>query len=424
MKFVVTGASGYIGQRLIRAARTTGHEVLALSRYPIECQSRLTWQPFDLADITPLSLPQNTNVVFHLAVQTQQKAGTEQIELAAAQRLMDAARTVGARFVFVSSQTARVDAPTEYGRIKWKIERATLVAGGWVIRPGQVYGGPERGLFGELCTLVRHLPILPTFLPAPIVQPIHIDDLVTALLSCTKRAPPSSVLCIASPQGVGFSAFLQAIACGRTRRWLLHVPIPVLLIRWSMRILGSSLNSRFGLDRLNSLFALPQMETTGDLQRLLLSLRPLSIGMTRSGQGHRALFLEAYVLLTYVLRMKPTSALVRRYVKVVKTLRTGRALCLPELVQRVPALLALLDGAQCINAAFRNELGWRLNAALMLAEASPQGSRRFLGIDRPAGFLRSGLRITLAIMMEASRRTGQIVFRPFLARVGCQNTLT
>ena len=47
MKFVVTGATGYIGQHLIYAAQLVGHEILALSRNPLE-QESLTWQFFDL----------------------------------------------------------------------------------------------------------------------------------------------------------------------------------------------------------------------------------------------------------------------------------------------------------------------------------------------------------------------------------------
>jgi len=35
----------------------------------------------------------------------------------------------------------------------------------------------KRGLFGTLVKVVRRLPLLPTFLPAPKIQPIHVDDL-------------------------------------------------------------------------------------------------------------------------------------------------------------------------------------------------------------------------------------------------------
>ncbi len=164
MRIVIVGATGYIGQRLIRAALKAGHEVLALSRRPVS-KPGVTWYPFDLSDTYPLSALPDFDIIYHLAAETRHPQGAEQIELASARRLIDASGAVAADFVFVSSQTARVDAPTAYGRIKWEIERLTLAAGGWVVRPGQVYGGPERGLFGELCKLVRRLPFLPAFVP-------------------------------------------------------------------------------------------------------------------------------------------------------------------------------------------------------------------------------------------------------------------
>lgn len=416
MRIAVTGATGYIGQRLIVAARQAGHEVLALSRRPA-AQPGVAWQAYELAEAEPLFLPLDVDAVFHLAAETQHAEGAEQTELRAAQRLIEAAHRANAAFVFVSSQTARADAPTGYGRIKWQIERATLAAGGKVVRPGQVYGGPERGLFGGLCGLVRRLPVLPAFIPAPLVQPVHVDDLAPALLACLKL-PPASLLCVAWPEGVRFSTFLQAIARGRTRRRPLSVPVPTLLIRAATKLMGPGLSGKLGLDRLNSLFALPAMETAADLQKLALTLRPLSAGMSRSGRGRRELLREGRAMLTYVLRMPSGSALVRRYARAIIALRSGQALRLPAAVRRFPALLGLLDGAGGVNPAFRDELAWRLNAALILAEASPQGARRFLGVGRPAGWLRSAWRMTFAVVAEAGRRLGQGVCWPFLSRLG------
>ena len=293
----------------------------------------------------------------------------------------------------------------------------TLAKGGRVVRPGQVYGGIERGLFGLLCVLVRRLPVLPAFFPAPLVQPVHVDDLVDALLACPTLAP-STVLCVAAPEGIGFTALLQAIARGRTDRWHISIPVPTFLVRASANLLGSDLSGKFGLDRLLSLFALRHMDTADDLQRVSLVLRPLGAGMTRSGRGRRELLVEGRILLTYVLRGEPADALVRRYVRAVEALRKGIALPLPEPVQRMPVLLALLDGAGCMNVAYRRELDWRLEAALMLAEASPQGACRFLGVDKPGGWLRSALRISRAVLTEALRRTAQLILRPLLCRIG------
>jgi nucleoside-diphosphate-sugar epimerase len=421
MRIAITGATGYIGQRLVQAALAAGHEVLALSRRPME-QAGLTWQAFDLADSAPLSLPERTGAIFHLATETQQAAGSEEIELAAARRLITAASSVGADFVFVSSQTARADAPTAYGRIKWQIELLTLAAGGRVVRPGQVYGGPEQGLFGELCRLVRRLPLLPAFVPAPLVQPVHVDDLVVALLNCLSQAP-ASVHCVAAPEGISFTKFLQVLALARTGRRLIGLPVPTALVRIATRLLGRGLSGKLDLDRLSSLFALPRMETAADLQRLSLTLRPLADGVTRSGRARRGLLLEGRTLLAYGLRLPPSNTLIRRYVRAIEALRIGRSLPLPETVRRVPALLALLDRAPGLQAEFRNELDWRLNAALMLGEASPEGALRFLGVNGRSGWLRSGFRISLAVVSEGGRRGAQLLLWPFLARIGRRGAL-
>lgn len=416
MRIAVTGATGYIGQRLVRAARLAGHEVLALSRRPLT-EAGVEWQSFDLADATQLSLPDDIDTVFHLAAETRHAPGAELTEQTAAQLLIDAASSVGATFIFISSQTARADAPTAYGRIKWKIERATIEAGGLVIRPGQVYGGPERGLFGVLCALVRRLPVLPAFVPAPAVQPVHVDDLVEALLACLARMP-STVLCVAAPEGISFATFLHAIARGRASHRPVFIPVPVPLVRVTAKLLGPGLSSKLGLEQLLSLFALQHMNTAGDLQRLAVMLRPLSSGMTRSGRERRELIREGRGILTYVLRTKPASALVRRYVRAVETLRIAQPLRLPDLVLGVPALLVLLDGARDVDAVFRGELDWRLNAALMLAEASPQGACRFLDVDNTGSWFRGAVFIARAALMELGRRFVQLSLWPLLSRVG------
>lgn len=416
MRIAITGATGYIGQRLIRAARLAGHEVLALSRRPLD-EPGVVWQAFDFSDKLPLALPEDIAMVFHLAAKTQHDPDAEQDEEDAAQRLIEAAVAVKAGFVFVSSQTARNDAPTAYGRIKWQIERTTLAAGGWVVRPGQVYGGPEQGLFGLLCSLVRRLPVLPAFIPAPLVQPVHVDDLVAALLACPTQAK-SSVMSIAASEGVGFTAFLQAIARGRTTRRHISIPVPTLLVRAVAKLLGAGLSARLGLDRLLSLFALRPMDTADDLQRASITLRPLDAGMTRSGRGRRGLLAEGRVFLAYVLRDQPAGSLMRRYVRAIETLGTGRALSLPGPVRRMPVLLGLLDGAGSIAVAYRRELAWRLEAALMVAEASPQGACRFLGLNRPTGWPWRALGIVRAVLVEAIRRVAQLILWPFLTRIG------
>lgn len=381
MKILVTGATGYIGERLVRQALLLGHEVIAASRRRPE--RSIQWIPYELSHPAEVVLPAGIDVIFHLAATMTQRIDLE-MELRAAKRLIHAAGQAKAQIVFVSSQVARKDAPTSYGKTKWQIEQEMLAAGARVVRPGLVYGGSERGLFGRLTGAVRGLPVLPGFLPAPKVQPVHVDDLALALLRCVEsdRSSPSSVLCVGAPVPLSMTKFLRTIAKVRVRRYRIVVPVPVFPLRFVLMGFGEGLRTRLGIDRLLSLFELPAMRCERDLHSLGISLRTLASGMARAGSDRRRrLIREGYTLLRYVLKCKPSPALARRYVRCIERLRTGLPLHLPGFTLLVPACIALFDAPRASSRSSGSEFLWRLNAAAVLAEASLQGAQRFLLVD-------------------------------------------
>lgn len=416
MRMVITGATGYIGNRLTSLAIAMGHDVVMASRHQ-KALSRTSWLHFDLESSEVIVLPAGTDVVVHLAANTSASHGLdEEGEVVAAQRLIKATHKTGAKFIFVSSQTARVDAPTAYGRIKWRIEQDVLAVGGCVVRPGQVYGGELRGLYSTLVKLVQKMSLLPAFLPDPKVQPIHVDDLAEGLLRIAERADTKSgVYCLASPVPIFFSGFLAEIAKTRLRCRRVLVPVPVVLISLFMALLGEIWRARLGLDRLRSLFNLPVMATASDLSQLGLTLRPLSAGLHPSGDDRRRRLLrEGKALLAYVLKEQPGNSLLRIYVRAVEGSRGGRAFGLPGIFLSYPILLSLLDKGSWPDAAVGREFVWRMDAATMLAEATPTGVDRFLGSGQRQGPLTSILLIANAVAGEAFWRLVRVFVSPML----------
>jgi NADH dehydrogenase len=398
MKLLVTGANGYIGQRLVRLATMQRHQVVTASRRPL---AAMDWLPFDLDQAEDFALPAGVDVLVHLAAVTAPNGDPDgQVQLKAAQALLAACSATGTRLLFVSSQTARQDAPTSYGRTKWQIEQHVLAAGGWVVRPGQVYGAAPAGLFGVLRALVAKLPCLPAFLPAPRIQPIHVDDLAQGMLTLAGGSVPSGIYHLAAAEPVSFTRFLGAIARHRLRRRRVPLPVPVIAVRLAGVLLGARLQQVLGLDRLESLFALATVDAAPDLQRLQLRLRPLEAGMHPSGhERRRKLLLEARALLGYLLAARPAPGLARRYVRAMEQVRDGQPLPLPAWLARYPSAVALWDrcGATGRHGA---ELGWRLQAATALAEASVQGAARFLGLGRASGLLVACRAIGVAVLGE------------------------
>ena len=370
----VTGATGYVGSHFARAARRAGWRVVAATRHASAHAD--AWVPYDLR--TPAwVLDGEATPIVHLAVLA---GGSDErdVEVDAAHALLQEARKHGTYVLFVSSQVARADAPTAYGRTKHAIEERVLASGGIVVRPGLVYGGAPGGLYATLLRAARRAVMLPAVVPPPCVQPVHVDDLAAALLRALESPERwfGRVLHVAEPEPRPFSAWMHELAATFGRApWC--VPIPAALVR-AGTALAASIGASSLADRARSLLAIPPMATAGDLAALGLALRSSREAFARRA-ARRACVREGAALLRYVLGAAPGPALVRRYARAIEALRDAQPLPLPRWGLRIPLLLRALDQPR-LRAA-DGEWQWRVHAAAAIAEASPQGARRFLALQ-------------------------------------------
>jgi nucleoside-diphosphate-sugar epimerase len=286
---LITGATGFIGSRLATVALARGYTVKTLTRSDWSGPPRVDVQHRSygvLPDRIPPNVMQGVAVVVHCAAWV--KEGEESafaVNVKGTMRLVELARKAGVQtFIFLSSQSARLDAFSAYGRSKYAAEQALLSESGTtivILRPGLVTGpGGTQGLYGRLCRLVESLPVIPLLGGGrSIVQPIHVDDLCAAIFRCdeSKTSFHHAVLRLGDPGGVTLAEFVRAIAQVRLGRPKMTISIPLWPVEiavWFFESLGISLPITSG--NLKGLKSVEKMDTAADMARLNLILRPLN----------------------------------------------------------------------------------------------------------------------------------------------------
>lgn len=162
--------------------------------------------------------------------------------------VVERARAAGVvRTVCVSSARRFTRWPDAVARMVIEAE-ATLARdpAGWVgLRPTMIFGGGHDRNIARLVRLVRRWPVIA--LPGGgrhLVQPIHVDDLVEALLAAG-RAPglAGRILDVAGPTPLSQRAVLETIArlLGVRR---VFVPVPLAPVRWLAPLLGREFAGR------------------------------------------------------------------------------------------------------------------------------------------------------------------------------------
>lgn len=197
MKLAVTGGTGFVGGRLLKAALEQGHEVRALTRKGRRPRGGIEWIAGSLEDPESLErLVSGTDAVIHVAgvINAPDPAEFEKGNVEGTLRMLAAATAAGTRrFVHVSSLSAREPDISRYGASKARSEELVRGSGlDWtIVRPPAIYGPGDRetlDLFRMARTGVILLP------PKGRLSLIHADDLARLLLALADPAAPSEVM--------------------------------------------------------------------------------------------------------------------------------------------------------------------------------------------------------------------------------------
>lgn len=389
-KIIVTGATGYIGARVVEALSARGWSVEAWTRRRPAGDG--LWRAYALSDEV-LPDASGAAAIIHLAAETGGGVDLTQEQLAA-QRLARAAQSAGARLLFASSQTA-LNPGSDYGLAKRAIEEIVADVNGVSVRLGLVYGRRRLGgVFAMLVGVMRRLPAVPMILPAPRVQPVHVDDVAEAFCALLERPQLTGAIHLGG-EGVAFHSFLAEITRRRHGRAPLFVPIPRFALTVMLAIAPRELAARA-----HSLLSLQAMPAHEAQTQLGLSLRPWREWLAASTTPRRrALLREGKALLQHASGRASSFAAARRYARAVEQLSAGQPLDLPATVLGVPWLLGLIERPVLRG---RSALEERLDWALSLAEATPNGARAF--DHAPKGFLAACFDLTGAVIGEAMRR--------------------
>jgi uncharacterized protein YbjT (DUF2867 family) len=160
MRLLITGATGFIGSHLVKAATERGHEVITLSRSGRRLQSVAAAFSWSLGDPPPPEALQDINCAIHLAHDYGGEDGarrTIECTLAIAAELR---RRGVDRQLFFSSYSAGENATSRYGKTKLAIERALASQEDiTIVRPGLVVGGG--GIYGRIRKWAQRLPLIP-----------------------------------------------------------------------------------------------------------------------------------------------------------------------------------------------------------------------------------------------------------------------
>lgn len=237
-RVLVTGATGYLGRRLVPRLLASGRAVRALvrgGRARADSSPHLAHAEIvdgDLSDAASLGrAAEGAGAVIHLVgiIREQGNATFEAVHVEGTRALVAAARGAGVRrFLYVSALGTRPDAPTAYWRSKAAAEEIVRASGlEWmVLRPALVFA--RDGEFYRALRQLTHLPVVPVLGPGTsLLAPIRADDLADIEAATLDRPLAwNRVHEVSGPEALTFNELLRRTARARGHGALLvHVPL-------------------------------------------------------------------------------------------------------------------------------------------------------------------------------------------------------
>lgn len=294
MRIYVTGATGFLGRRIVDRALERGHTVVALSRDPNRMTPRQGLEPrkldlLQLDDVLPAIEDCEAGIHAAGAGPTASDRELHDANVQASRHLAGSARrqTKLARLVAISSAAVLEPGDTPYRRAKIGQEAAIRSYGLdlTLLRPTMVLG-PYR----ETNDLARLVERLSGGQPFPLVgggktriQPVDVEDVAAAAVTAVERpASIGGIHVLAGPEGgMAWRDFVTEVKrrVGGNAKLRYTPRIPLRIIASALAILGRGQELRaaltyYGQDHLHSL---------AEVKRALdFAPRPYSESLTRA----------------------------------------------------------------------------------------------------------------------------------------------
>jgi len=215
MRLVLTGATGFLGGHLLAKLSSLGHECRVLTRTArhVALQRSFPGVTFQVTDLTsPRDLEsalQGADGVINLIGILNEKiwerggAGFRAAHVAPVAALIDACeKSHIRRFIQVSALNAG-KGKSHYLQSKGEAESILRLAGHideTIIQPAVIFG-PGDSFFNRFAALLRFAPVLPLACPNAKIQPVWVEDVVTAIGLCLDhRATAGQTLELVGPE--------------------------------------------------------------------------------------------------------------------------------------------------------------------------------------------------------------------------------